>query len=215
MTARKGSRAPAARRGRRALRRLSPLVVIGVGVALPARGALIEITQPVLEVLTPIDSLPTSTQLNDAHGGEAQAIQNLQAIALAQQAVDIGVQLRAIRALPQYCAAPCGSHEVHTTLVTVATTPRYRDARRGSDLLILRAAIEAVGLLRVPGDVAVLVPQLDHPSRDVRAATAHALRDLGNTQAIVPLRTRYQAEQVDQVRIAISDALRVLGQPVP
>jgi len=80
---------------------------------------------------------------------------------------------------------------------------------------VLRATIEALGVLRVPDDVTLLVPQLNHPSRDIRAATARALRDLGNTQAIVPLRARYDQDQVDQVKVAISDALRVLGQPIP
>ena len=187
------------------------LVAIGAGTAL---GNVAQLPQPVINALTPIDSIPSSTQIDLVHGGADEALANLQAIALSNGGVDIGVQLRAVRSLTHYCDAPCGSHEAHTTLVTVATMPRYRDALRGSDLLVLRAAIESLGILRVPGDVSVLVPQLDHPSRDIRAATAHALRDLGNTQAITPLRARYQAEQVDQVRIAISDALRVLGQPV-
>jgi HEAT repeat protein len=80
--------------------------------------------------------------------------------------------------------------------------------------LRMKAAIEALGVLRIPDDVSILLPQLDHPSRDIRASAAHALRDLGNTQAIPTLRARYQQEQVQQVRIAISDALRVLGQPI-
>jgi HEAT repeat protein len=80
--------------------------------------------------------------------------------------------------------------------------------------LLLRAAVEALGIARTgnPDDVPRLVPYLDHPSRDIRAATARALRDMCNTGAIVPLRTRYQNEQVDQVRLAISTALRDLGQ---
>ncbi len=193
----------------------TPFVVVMIALAAGSAVAnLAQLPQPVINALTPIDSLPSSEQIDAVHGGSEEALANLQAIALAEAGVDVGVRLRAVRALTQYCTAPCGSHQVHATLVTVATTPRYRDALRGSDLLVLRAAIEAIGILRVPGDVNVLIPQLDHPNRDIRAATAHALRDLGNTQAILPLRARYQAEQVDQVRIAISDALRVLGQPV-
>ena len=190
-------------------------IALAVLCALPAAASLAELTQPVINALTPIDSLPSSKQLNAAHGGEQEALANLTAIALAGDAVDTGVQLRAIRALTHYCKTPCGSHEAHATLVTLVTMPRYRDSRLGSDLLVLRAAIESLGILRVPGDLSLLVPQLNHPSRDIRTATAHALRDLGNTQAITPLRARYEVESVDQVQIAISDALRVLGQPVP
>lgn len=194
---------------------LAVVLAVALAASLPAWADLAQLTQPVINALTPIDSLPSSTQLNAAHGGEQEALDSLTAIALAQDAVDPGVQLRAIRALTHYCKNPCASHEAHTTLVTLVTTPRYRDSRRGSDLLVLRAALESLGVLRVPNDLTLLVPQLNHPSRDIRTATAHALRDLGNTQAIVPLRARYDVESVDQVQIAISDALRVLGQPVP
>ncbi len=197
------------------MKRIGFALVFAFAMAAAAYGDALVLTQPVINALTPIDSLPSSKQLNGVfNGSEAEALSNLTAIALSQGTVDLGVQLRAIRALTHYCQTPCGTHEAHGTLATLATTPRYRDAARGSDLLVLRAAIESLGVLRVPGDVAILLPQLDHPSRDIRAATAHALRDLGNTQAIPALRTRYQLEQRQQVRIAISDALRVLGQPI-
>lgn len=197
------------------MRRVLFGAALALGVSAAAYGDALVLTQPVINALTPIDSLPSSNQINGVfNGSEAEALSNLTVIALSQGTVDLGIQLRAIRALTHYCAAPCGTHEAHATLETIATTPRYRDARRGSDLLVLRAAIEALGVLRIPGDVGVLVPQLDHPSRDIRAAAAHALRDLGNTQAIPALRARYQQEQLNQVRVAISDALRVLGQPI-
>lgn len=195
--------------------RVGIAVAFGLFVSAAAYGDALMLTQPVINALTQIDSIPSSTQLNTVfNGSSTEALSNLTAIALSQGTVDLGVQLRAIRALTHYCLAPCGTSEAHQTLETVATTPRYRDARRGSDLLVLRAAIEALGVLRIPGDVSILLPQLDHPSRDIRAAAAHALRDLGNTQAIPALRARYQQEQVKQVAIAISDALRVLGQPI-
>jgi HEAT repeat protein len=56
---------------------------------------------------------------------------------------------------------------------------------------------------------------LQHSSRDVRAATVHALRDLCNTQAIGALRAQQENETSDQVRQAITEALRILGQPEP
>jgi HEAT repeat protein len=83
----------------------------------------------------------------------------------------------------------------------------------GSQLLILRAAIEALGPLQIATDVQVLSPLLDHPSRDIRATTANALSDLCNNAAIQPLRIRYSEESVPQVQLAIGQALRLLGAP--
>lgn len=199
------------------MRRLAAsLLVLGFGLALPAQSDdALQISQPLIDALTPIDSLPSSQQINAVFGdSRVEALANLQLIAHPSGTVDRGVQLRAVRALVHYCeTTPCGAADpAHVTLVAIATDPRYRDSRSGSDVLVFRGALEALGVLQVPSDVSILVPQLEHPSRDIRATTARALRDLGNTQAILPLRARYQQEQVAQVRLAISDALRVLGQ---
>ncbi len=202
---------------------LVTLVAVATAATLgAASGNIANLPQPIIHALTPIDTMPSTKQIEAVHGSAQEAVVNLQAIARSPSAgedvvggVDVGIRLRAIRALTLYCADPCASHEVHATLLDLATDPLYRDALRGNDLLVHRATLEAIGVLRVADDIAVLVPALDHPSRDIRAAAAHALRDLGNPAALTPLRTRYQAEQVDQVRIAISDALRVLGQPLP
>jgi HEAT repeat protein len=199
--------------------RVQLAILLGFSMALPVRGNVVELPPPVIHALTPIDSVPSTAQLDDVFNGSAQALASLQSIALATGPIDLGVQLRAIRALARYCGSPCGaSAPAHATLAAVATSPRYRDARSGSDVLVLRAAIESLGVLRVPSDVDILIPQLGHPSRDIRAAVAHALRDLGNTQANGPLNVRYQLEPDDrahaQVRLAISDALRVLRQPL-
>lgn len=195
-------------------RALHIAIALGVAFAVDAAADLAQLTQPVIYALTPIDSIPSTEQINSVHGNSEQlALANLEAIALSTSGVDLGVQLRAIRALTHYCKDPCSTHEAHLTLVEVATTPRYRDAVAGTDLLVLRAALEAIGVLRVQDDVTVLVPQLEHPNRDIRATAAHALRDLGNPDAIPTLRIRYQNEGTGQVKSAISDALRVLGQP--
>jgi hypothetical protein len=88
----------------------------------------------------------------------------------------------------------------------------------GTSILLLRATIESIGVAKSgdPNDVSRLTPFLDNLSRDIRAATAFALRDLCNSQAITPLRNRYNIELgstgVPQVRLAISAALRDLGQ---
>lgn len=188
------------------------LLVIAAG----ARGDVPQLTQPIINALTPIDTLPSSQQINQVfNDSPTEALANLVELANPSSFVDRGVQLRAVRALIHYCSAtPCGDLDVaHRTLRDVEL--RYRAARLGSDVLVLRAAIESLGVLRVTTDLGTIQDHLQHPSRDIRATAARALRDLGNTNAIPALRARYADETSDQVRLAISDALRVLGQPVP
>lgn len=169
--------------------------------------------------LTTFDSVPTKEQIDDAFGGNAQtALQNL--AMLATDASDpsgdaISIRLRAIHALAKYCTStPCAAADVAHQAVT-SVVSQTNGSTAGSPVLLLRAAIETLGAMRVAGDVTTLIPLLDHPSRDIRAATARALRDLCNPQAITPLRARYTVEMTDQVKLAISEALRILGQCSP
>ncbi|HVK84276.1 MAG TPA: HEAT repeat domain-containing protein [Kofleriaceae bacterium] len=197
------------------MKKLPLALAVLVGLVVSAAGNTVMLSTRVQDALTQLDALPSSAQLNSVHGSAQAALDNLRDIA-GDDTIDPGVKIRAVRALPQYCDLPCSpTHEAHVALTTLVTTPRFRDARSGSDVLILRAGIESLGVLRVPEDVDLLVPQLSHPSRDLRAAAAHALRDLGNPAAIDALRARFVEEQVPQVSLAISDALRVLGQPNP
>jgi HEAT repeat protein len=163
--------------------------------------------QQVQNALTTIDSVPTQLQLDSVFAG--QALTGLVTIANDTNA-DVGIRLRAIHALVHYCAACVPTDTAHVALVTLINL--HANDHVGSGLLLLRAAIESSGPLRVQSDLSTLVPLLDHPSRDIRATTARALRDLCNSQAIGPLRARYQHETSDQVRLSISEALRVLGQ---
>ena len=121
----------------------------------------------------------------------------------------------------------CGVGTIaHDTLAQIIDSYALLPAPSAKDLLRLRAAIEALGLAGfsagLPDDVARLVNKagdtppggdfLGHPSRDVRATTAHALGSLCNTNAIPALRVQLQGEKAAQVRLAISAALRDLGQ---
>ena len=85
----------------------------------------------------------------------------------------------------------------------------------GADLLLLRAAIESLGRSDVTADVqrSCICRLLDHPAATSGRRPPRALGDLCNTQAITTLRVRYQSESTDQVKLAISEALRILGQP--
>ncbi|CAN5852707.1 hypothetical protein BH11MYX2_BH11MYX2_01320 [soil metagenome] len=194
----------------------TPLIAVAVGLGIGIGGAALAESSPqsVLFALTPIDSTPSTQQLNSVHNNSAaQALTSLESIARDPGEDGPGVQIRAIRALVHYCDAPCSTHEAHTTVLEVEQA--HHDAAAGSDLLVLRATIETLGLLRVAADEDVLIPHLQDSSRDIRVATAFALRDLGNIDAIDALRARFQVEDNEQVKSAISDALRVLGQPTP
>ncbi len=181
--------------------------------------------QGVLDTLGALDSAPTTVELNAAFMGSASTTAQSLATITADTTNDIGVRLRAIHALGQYCPLPgdpppCAdtdpSHVALTDLITTLGGENLQ-ANGGSDLLLLRAAIETLGPLQVSTDAPALVTLLDHPSRDIRASTANALRDLCNTDQATTdaLRTRLGHETVDQVKLAITDALSVLGECTP
>jgi len=168
--------------------------------------------------LTTIDSVPTRTQLQ-SH--DLVVPDDLITIAAnVDKMFEPGVRLRAIHGLAVYCTSkgvscPDGS-PAHTALVNVIAANTA--AHAGADLLVLRAAIESIGPLQIPGDLsdpggAHLADLLNHPSRDIRAAAARALADLRNCQAVQALRVRYQNESTDQVKLVISETLRILSQP--
>jgi HEAT repeat protein len=180
-----------------------------------ADGGTTDLPALVENALTPIDTVPTKNQIDDAflQAGSNDPLGGLRTIA-SNSGEDTGVRLRAIHALSKYCPSPCSdSDPAHQTLTALVSM--YAMNESGQEVVMLRGAIESLGPQRVDTDLPLLVAQLDHPSRDVRAAAAHALRDLCNTQAVNPLRFRLQHEPTDQVRQAITDALRVLNQPMP
>jgi HEAT repeat protein len=120
-----------------------------------------------------------------------------------------GIRLRALRALALY-----PSDATRAALTNEITS--HAAATSGVDVLVLRTAIEALGLVGQPADVATIVPLLDKEEcRDIRAAAARALRDLGSSTAIAPLHARLAKETVPQVQFWISDALRVLSGTPP
>ncbi len=191
------------------------IALLSIGV-LPAQSE-----PPAIEThtLTLIDALPTKAQIQAAFS--ADPVPELTALALSGS-TDFGVRLRAIRALPQFCSAIAPAckddsdaqmHPIRTAVRSVITSVAPND-RAGRSLLRLRAGIEALGTIASgeQSDVDLLVPLLDHPSRDVRFATARSLRELCMQSAVTPLRNRYDEEPVPQVRLAISAALGELAQ---
>lgn len=178
--------------------RLPRVLLLGVLCALPAQGANPTLPDAVVGVLSPVDSVPTRAALDDVFA-PSLAIDRLAVIA-SDDTHDLGIQLRAIRALPTYCpqaAGTCGpGTPTHDTLVLLiqrhGVTPGTTPAP--ADILRLRAATEALGATRsgLPDDVAVLLSLLGdaeakldgHPSLDVRAAAARAIGQLCNRDAI-------------------------------
>lgn len=173
--------------------------------ALPAQGTQTTTTE--LHTLTPIDSLPTKDDIVNITGPDV--VPRLRELALSET-VDFGVQLRAIRALPQFCSPTCVTHPARQALLDVFAS--LRKDRSGQTILRTRAAIESLGLTRSreDGDVDLIAPYLADGSRDLRATAAFALRNLCNNTADAPLRARFQVEQTTQVKLAISEALRDL-----
>ncbi|MEO8551534.1 MAG: hypothetical protein ABI678_16265 [Kofleriaceae bacterium] len=175
--------------------------------------------EQVQAVLTTIDTIPSQRQINHAFGDDPhQAAVGLGEIADDADA-DLGVRLRAIHALSKYCGDPClHSDPAHLVLYDLVRSIGATDAS-SEDLVILRAALEAIGPQRAlddpspdpaPSDEVVLVSHLSSLSRDVRTAAVHGLRDLCNTQAITPLGQLQSTETSKQVLQAITEALRVL-----
>jgi HEAT repeats len=208
------------------MRRLPLILALLAGAT--AQGATV-LTQQAQNVLTTFDIVPTEAQLDTlAFSDHTQALQGLTQVATDVDS-DIGVRLRAVHALSKYCASSqcLDTDTAHQSLVAVIANCSTNalgwqpamcselNPDIGTAIVLLRSAVEALGPQRVGTDVTMLEGLLTHPSRDVRAATVHALRDLCNTQAIGALRTQQQNETTDQVRQAITEALRVLGQPEP
>ena len=180
--------------------------------ALPATGDNALLTLPVITALTSIDALPSKAALDDAFG--AQAAQGQLLAVAGDHTTDLGIELRAIRALPAYCPAPCGpgepAHDGLIALIDGFPAAQYTP----QDLLRLRAAVEALGATRsmLASDVTELVPLLDHGSRDVRATVVRALGSLCSNAALGPLEAHFPDERSLQVKYAITAAVQALGQ---
>lgn len=186
-------------------------------VALAMFATTTDIPQMDQQALTIADTVPTVGQLDNAlgAGSAAPTLQKLEAYATNANmaSYDTGVRLHAIHGLVHYCAAsPCtDSDEAHAAVVSVLTAESA--AHDGSDALLLRAAIESLGDMGDPSDVAAIGAQLSHPSRDIRAAAARALGAIGDCSAVSYLRARAAEETIAQVQLALADALRILSPP--
>jgi len=192
---------------------------------LRANGTGVQPSDDQIDALTQIDTMPTRPQLDLAFGATG-SLAALVAIARdASQGLDL--QIRAIRALPQYCAMPSCSGEPHDSLTGIVNS--YLAVLPGPlpprDMLRLRAAIEALGATRtgLAGDVHLLAVSqlLRHPNRDVQVTTVHALRDVCSrglctrqtcTEDAAAVRALRSSTGETQLDAAINSALQDLAQ---
>lgn len=184
--------------------------------ALPASGDNNSLLTPrTVTALTSIDAVPSTSGLNDAFSSPEEALTDLQVLA-SDPSVELGIQIRAIRALPGYCPlAPqrCGTGTgVHDTLIALINGFQALPQPGPQDLLRLRAAVEALGTTRavLDADVDLMLPLLDLGCRDVRATVVQALRSSCNAKATAALKTLGLNEPSMQVQVAILSALQDL-----
>jgi hypothetical protein len=183
--------------------------------ALPAYGDPTMLPPGVVNALTPIEALPSKAALNAAFTPQS-ALDRLRELAL-DRTIDLGIEIRAIRAMPSYCPQglqACGAGTtVHDSLVAMIMAEQVAQ-HTPQDLLRLRAAVEALGQTRtgLASDVDLLVPLLGNPSRDMRATVVRAMINICNMQALAPLNKSYLTERVPQVKAEIAAALQDLPE---
>jgi HEAT repeat protein len=178
--------------------RLPLLIAAAAGgmVASAAAGETRVVASPaVIEALSAVDFLPSSAALSTMLAGDLQTL-----VDLADSDADPGVRLRAYRSLGMF-----DSDVARNALA--ATIARLSGASTGTETLFLLAAIEGYGQIGGAGGVRLLVPLLDAPELDVRAATARALGATRAPAACAPLHDRGANEASEQVRIAIDAAI--------
>jgi hypothetical protein len=191
--------------------------------AMPAGGQPVALPREAIDALAPFDSVPPTSVLNKVF---PMPLVDLGTIAL-DPVQDLGITLRAIRALPSYCPAPpqvCDSTaEAHQTLISLIDAFRtaFQTETTPQNLLRLRAAVEALGAtrsgLKADADLLTLLEtQLDAQLRQLGARDLHvivlrAVHSICNVQTLDPLIQPSPAGRDLQGSVT-STALTDLGQ---
>lgn len=171
---------------------LGPLLLC----ALPARGDQQALSEAEVGVLTPVDSVPAPAMLDQVFAPAPAATRLIQIAN--DTTADLGIQIRAIRALAAYCPPGVCTDQspVHQALVAIIQATAQATAPAASLRLI--AAVEALGETRsgLQADFELLWPLLDvrgatgecAPRRDVRSTAARAIGALCYTAALDAMR---------------------------
>jgi hypothetical protein len=191
-------------------------ITVGAVALLAGVTAAEPLTPPQLDALSGLDVVITQPLIEGAF--DPDPVDEL--IALAHntgKGTDTGVRLRAFRALSLY---PEAEAVLAADILAASTDGTGTEAATpGERILLLRAQIEALGELERSLGAStyydVLLKHLGHQSRDIRAATADALRVMGATGAIDALYDRLNVETSEQVELAINRALRELSPLQP
>jgi hypothetical protein len=206
------------------------LVIAALLCAVPATGGDMEPTPAQVDALTVVDAPPSPAAIDRAFASGPGPTPGLDAmLALADDSTqDLGVQIRALRALPQYCLPSCAVTAVHAALAHIVDGYRAQleaGALSPQDLLRLRVAMEALGATRsgLQSDVDLLTLSpvlLHHPSRDVQVTAVHALRNLCSpalcspgaclqgANAVRPILTTADTQVNNAIRRALTDLAR-------
>ena len=190
---------------RRAPRRLLALAI--TMVAAPLWGSPLPTAPPgsAIEALSGIDFVPGRSDLVRLFAGDVAALVGLANGMDGGDPVDPGVRLRAYRSLSKFVGDPIAIEGLR------AAVDNFRNARHGTDLLYLVAALGALGAIGDADDVARVVPLLGaSDSRDLRAAAARALGGLGSLEACAPLRLHARSDGIEpeaMVQVAANRAL--------
>lgn len=186
------------------MRRLpfSVLVLAVTAAAAPLWGSPLPAAPPTLAVqaLSGIDFAPQRNELDRLFQGDVAA---LVAVANGVDEPDPGIRLRAYRSLRHFAGDPVAIAGLRTEVA------RYGAARRGTEVLYLIAAVQALGEIGADSDVDVIAPLLNaSDSRDLRAAAARALGLLGTRRGCDRLTARAAIESVPMVHGALVRALQ-------
>jgi hypothetical protein len=208
-----------------------PLIFAALLGAVPASGGGVTPTPAQVDALTAIDTPPTRAVVDLAFAsdpGPSPGLEALQALAV-DPMQDLGLQIRAIRALPQYCppaGCPAGTaaHDALAMIIDDYQTPLTTAALAPQDVLRLRVAIEALGAtrsgLQVDVDRLTATALLQYPSRDVQVTAVQALHSLCSPDLCSPGACQQAADAVralptvadTQVADAVSRALPDLAR---
>jgi hypothetical protein len=186
------------------------LVLAALLCAIPATGSGIDPSPAQIDALTVVDAPPSRAVVDLAFSlgpGPTPGLDALLALA-GDPTQDLGLQIRALRALPQYCLPTgCAGTAVHDALARIVADYRAQLAAAAlspQDMLRLRAAMEALGATRsgLQPDVDLLTAPalLRHPSRDVQVTAVHALRNLCSPKLCSPEACMQDANAVRALR---------------
>lgn len=192
---------------------LGPLLLC----ALPARGDQPTLSEAEIGVLTPVDSVPAQAALDQVFAPEPAATRLIEIAG--DTSADLGIQIRAIRALATYCPPDvCTTQNaVHQALVAIIQAEGQATDPAGTLRLI--AAVEALGethsgleddfkLLWSLLDVAA-EPHVCPPRRDVRSTAARAIGALCFKNALDAMRA-YTDDPCGQVATQAELAISTL-----